>query len=370
MSNLVIYDTDPGIDDFLAGMLLLSCKRVKVLGMTIVMGNNNNLDILARNACLMLDLAGQSNTTKVVKGADKPLLNEYTGFAGIKVHGANGLGNIEPPFAPSEQPLKHEFKNAAEYLVSTCAKFPGQVTIIAVGPLTNIATACLCSKSFPQTVKKLVIMGGALNMRGNVTPTAEANVHNDPEAAKIVFDSFPEIVMAGLDITRKIPMSPEFRQRIRQTGPVGSFMYEITQHYVDLLRSWGSKVVCMHDACAVMYFLHPELFETEHVCVDVETQGKLTRGVTVADWRGHWKRKPQTHMLKDASAEKFHDLFIEYITSAFGSAPLAKKQESQAPQPSTSGNPSTRGQSHSSSQPSALQNPEVSKEVLSLLDPD
>lgn len=147
--------------------------------------------------------------------------------------------------------------------------------------------------------------------------SARQNVHNDPEAAKVVFQAFPDIVMAGLNLTRQVNLSDAFRDRIAaEGGAVGEWIRDITQHYVTMLRSWGNKSIAVHDSAAVMALLEPGMFQSERVCVDVESSpGALTDGVTVADWLGHWgARVPQTTVLTAVDEAVFHDTYVRYIS--------------------------------------------------------
>lgn len=201
----VIIDCDPGIDDAMALLLAFSAyvacqcsrqasprvdpaccspERCVVDAVTTVMGNAEDVDMLARNACLIAHMAREAAETTslatdfvVVPGARKPLTRPYGGQSGVKVHAENGLGNVRHPFAASAAPLeagKAEASSAAEALVRRCAARPGEITIVALGPLTNVAAACLLSPEFPATVRKLIIMGGTVDGRGNKAPAAEA----------------------------------------------------------------------------------------------------------------------------------------------------------------------------------------------------
>jgi len=317
----VIIDTDPGIDDAMALLLALSAHKrgtINIIGLTITHGNNNDVDLMAKNACFLLAVAGLSDAIPVYKGCDGPIATDYHGHSGILVHGPNGMGGVPLPLEPSLSPISPD-TTAAEFLVSACTAAPGTVTLITLGPLSNIATAISASPAFAPSVKRLYVMAGDTLCTGNKAPGAEANVHNDPEAAKLVFQNFPDIILAGLNATKHVHLSDDFRARIRdECGPVGAYLFSVTQHYIDLLTSWGATVLPVHDAMAVMALLYPALFAGSRVCVDVETKGEITRGATIADWYGHWKRHPQTFVIKSADQAAFHALYVDHLKDFAG----------------------------------------------------
>lgn len=185
-------------------------------------------------------------------------------------------------------------------------------------PLTNIGLALRLCPELPDLVRGVVLMGGTADGRGNKTPAAEANVHNDPEAARAVFRSFRDITMAGLNVTRQVPLAPTFRTRIRACGFLGEYIYLITQHYVDLLRSWGhsEEEIGVHDATAIMAVLRPELFTRQRATVDVEVEGELARGATVVSWKGHWKHLgPQTEVLMAVDVAQYQECYLQRIAA-------------------------------------------------------
>jgi inosine-uridine nucleoside N-ribohydrolase len=323
----VIIDTDPGIDDMMALFLALE-SPMQVEGITIVMGNNNDLDILARNACLALTICGRAEEgIKVVKGAANPLGGKYQGANAFVIHGKNGIGEVPVPEqgAVDLTALDHQYKeasenNAAQFLVDTCAKYPGEITIITLGPLTNIAKAIQLSDHFQHNVKSISMMGGVFNGKGNKTPCAEANIANDPKAAKIVFGAVKSITMAPLDVTHQLELKP-LCSRLSTLNDAGYFLHRINEHYIkwQAERQAESGVpeadmtFPIHDSCAVMALLHPELFTSKQVCVDVEADGALTSGVTVADWKNHWGRVAQTTVLLGVDAPGFAEVYVEAI---------------------------------------------------------
>ena len=185
----VIIDCDPGCDDALAILLALASPKLRVRALTIVHGNLVDIAKLGENARSIVDLARAHNASTpdvpVYLGACKPVARPAHGGAAF-VHGANGLGNVVLP-APSTPPVHPHVCGAAQAIVQLCREQPGRITVIAIGPLTNLATALLLEPALPSLVRRVAIMGGAFQTHGNITPLAEANVYNDPEAARAVF---------------------------------------------------------------------------------------------------------------------------------------------------------------------------------------
>eukprot|EP00746_Dinoflagellata_sp_MGD_P144040 gnl/MRDRNA2_/MRDRNA2_76805_c0_seq1.p1 gnl/MRDRNA2_/MRDRNA2_76805_c0~~gnl/MRDRNA2_/MRDRNA2_76805_c0_seq1.p1 ORF type:complete len:348 (-),score=56.41 gnl/MRDRNA2_/MRDRNA2_76805_c0_seq1:42-1085(-) len=315
----VIIDTDPGVDDFWALCLALGSPELDIIGITIVWGNTKDLDAMARNACAALTLCGRPDI-KVVKGLHRPMLGDSNVASGKAVHGENGLGNVILPdkFA-STQPLYHNYQSAAHFLTESCRKYPGEITLITLGPFTNIADAIRTSAKFSTDVKSISMMGGTVHGGqfaefGNRSPVAEANIASDPEAAKLVFASFPVITMAGLNVTMQLEAG-FWAEQVKGINEAGRLLHCVAEHYVAWVKSRGLRVCGVHDPCAVLALTHPHIFtEKKLVCVDVETKGELTRGETVADWKNHWReRKPQTTVLMKIDKERALDAFLERI---------------------------------------------------------
>lgn len=312
----IIIDTDPGVDDMMALVLALRSPELQVEGLTIVFGNSDEMDVLAANACLALTICGKS--VPVVKGSSKPLATEYHGHSGKLIHGPNAIGGVAHPVEVDLSPLSMYSGTAEEFIADKCRESPGEITVVTLGPLANLARALLLEPRLPELIRRHVMMGGSVGGRGNKTPTAEANLHNDPEAGEIVFDRLPDITMAGLDVTHKLRLLPEFRARMRAAGPLGCFVDSLNDHYVDILQSWGHTEQHIHDSAAILALLRPDWFVSRHLCVRVETEGKLTRGVTAADWSGHWRKthRVQTHVLLDVDEAKCLDLLVERVGGA------------------------------------------------------
>lgn len=304
----VLIDTDPGVDDAMALLLAAASPELEIVGVTTVFGNNRDVSLLTRNALAILELAGRSDVP-VAAGAARPLV-ERAHPVGQSVHGDNGLGGAlmsAPQRAAVEQ-------DAATFLVEKARACAGALTLVTLGPQTNVARARALEPSLPRLAPSLSMMGGAALVPGNCTPAAESNIYNDPEAARDTFASGAEIIMAGLDVTRKAPVGADFLDELRALGNrAGVFLHAAAQHYLRFYLARGEPGLVMHDVHAIMVLLRPEIYTTRRVCIDVETEGRLTLGATVADLEGHWGRTPQTTLLVDVDAAEFRSEFKRRI---------------------------------------------------------
>jgi inosine-uridine nucleoside N-ribohydrolase len=292
----VIIDTDPGVDDALALLLALRSPELRIEAITPVAGNVP-LSLTLPNALRMVEIAGRTDIP-VATGAKAPLFRRLV--TATYAHGENGLGGAvfpEPKIKPVDMP-------AAEMIRQIVRKYPHEVTLITIGPMTNVAAALNADSELASLVKALVMMGGSLS-GGNITPAAEFNVYVDPEAAKIVFQSGIPITMVGLDVTRKTSLTDE-QQRVLQSNPdpVSQAAAKIARNAIDHTRAQGFTVgPNMHDSLAIAAFLDPSILKWKEFYVDVETTGELTAGETLgySPVSGDLQRKPE--MEKQAAAE-------------------------------------------------------------------
>jgi inosine-uridine nucleoside N-ribohydrolase len=291
----VIIDTDPGVDDALALLLAMRSPELKIEGITAVAGNVP-LDLTLPNALRMVEISGRADIP-VAAGAKGPLLRRLV--TATYAHGENGLGGAifpEPKSKPVAEP-------AAEFLRQTIRKFPGEITLITIGPLTNIAAALSSDAELAHMVRALVMMGGSLS-GGNITPAAEFNIYVDPEAARIVFQSGIPIAMVGLDVTRKTSLTDEHVRVLEAAqNPVSQAAATIARNAINHNRERGFLVgPNMHDSLAVAGFLDPSILQFQDYYVDVETTGELTAGETLgySPNAGDLRRKPGAE--KDAAA--------------------------------------------------------------------
>jgi inosine-uridine nucleoside N-ribohydrolase len=271
----VIIDTDPGVDDALALLFAMRSAELKIEGITPVAGNVP-LELTLPNALRMVEIAGRADIPVAV-GAKWPLMRRLVTAA--QVHGENGLGGAVFP-EPTTKPIAEP---AAEFIRRIVRKYPSEVTLLTIGPLTNIATALNGDPELAVMVRSLVMMGGSLS-GGNITPAAEFNIYVDPEAARIVFQSGIPITMVGLDVTRRTSLTDD-HVRVLQAAqnPVSQAAAKIARNAIDHTRAQGFLVgPNMHDSLAVAAFLDPLILRWKEYYVDVETAGELTAGETVA----------------------------------------------------------------------------------------
>ncbi|MGH9503999.1 MAG: nucleoside hydrolase [Terriglobales bacterium] len=284
----VIIDTDPGVDDALALLLAMRSPELKIEGITPVAGNVP-LELTLPNALRMVEISGRTDIP-VAAGAKVPLLRRLVTAA--YAHGENGLGGAvfpEPKIKPIAQP-------AAEFIRQIIRKYPGEVTLIPIGPLTNIATALKLDAELAAMVRGIVLMGGSLS-GGNITPAAEFNIYVDPEAARIVFQSGIPITMVGLDATRKTSLTEDHVRTLEAAhNPVSQAAAKIGRNAINHNREQGFLVgPNMHDSLAVAAFLDPSILTFKDYYVDVETTGELTAGETLgySPSTGDLRRKPE-----------------------------------------------------------------------------
>ena len=265
----VLIDTDPGIDDAMAIVLALRAPSLDVLGLTTVYGNHR-LPLTTQNALRLLEAAGRSDIP-VVPGAAAPLTRPLR-EAAVHVHGEDGLGDVGLP-EPQSRALDEE---APAYIVRQVLAHPGEVTLLAIGPLTNLALALEKDERIVQAVRQVVVMGGAVSVAGNVTPSAEANVHADPEAAARVFSAGWPLTLVGLDVTERCLTGREFVQALGQAeDPAVRLLGRIFPVYEQYhRREYGLEGgTYVHDPAAVAYVLDPTLFRTASGRLKVLTEG-------------------------------------------------------------------------------------------------
>jgi inosine-uridine nucleoside N-ribohydrolase len=270
----VIIDTDPGVDDAFALLLAMRSPELKIEGITPVSGNVP-LELTLPNALRMVEIAGRTDIP-VAAGAKGPLTRRLVTAA--YVHGENGLAGAVFP-DPKTKPVSEP---APDFIRMTVRKHPGEITLITIGPLTNVAMALNMDPDLTGMIPRIVMMGGSLS-GGNITPAAEFNIYVDPEAARVVFQSGIPITMVGLDVTRKTGLTDEHVRRLESAqNPVSQAAANIAHHVIQHYREAGFLVdPNMHDSLAVAAFLNPSLLKWKEYYVDVETSGELTAGETL-----------------------------------------------------------------------------------------
>ena len=317
----IIFDTDPGTDDAMALMLALNSPELDIRAVTVVPGNVTAKQGL-ENALRMMSLANRCDIP-VAAGAQHPLFQKL--ITAEFWHGKNGLANVELP--PSK--CKVDSRYGPDLIIEMVHAAPHEITLVPVGPLTNIALAVEKDPSIVPLVKEVIIMGGSIT-GGNVNAAAEANIYNDPEAAQIVFQAGWPLTMVGLDVGDKTLLSPKYLAQLGQThSPVNDFIYQVAHYLIDLSAQFGSGGTPMYDPLAVGVAIDATLVKALPMHVDVETRGEFTRGETVANRRGAVERnvlhgdryiiegvdkvEPNAKVCIDVDADRFLQLFVSRI---------------------------------------------------------
>jgi len=274
----IIIDTDPGIDDAMAIFLALRSPELKVEAITPVCGNVP-LEFTLPNALRLVEIAGRTDVP-VAAGASQPLLRRLA--TASHVHGANGLAGVDFP-EPKIKPVR---ETAPEIIRRIVRENPGEITLVAVGPLTNVALALRADPELAGMIPAITIMGGSLS-GGNITPAAEFNLYVDPEAARIVFDANIPLTMVGLDVTHKCLLSEQqIKQLEAANNPVSQAAGKIMRATYERMSKGGEvTVIALHDALAVASLIDPGVITRKNYYVEVETEGEWTAGETLG-WDG------------------------------------------------------------------------------------
>lgn len=310
----IILDTDPGADDALAILLMLASPEIKLEAVTTVHGNVG-IEKTTRNALAILKFLNAD--IPVAKGCSLPL-NKTPHSWGGHVHGASGLGQAKLP-EPKTKPVD---PHAIDYLIQRFLAEPNELTLFAVGPLTNVAIAIRKEPKFAEAVKELVIMGGAIRSGGNVSPLAEFNIHEDPHAAHIVFNSGIPITLIPLDVTYKCLLTPEDIERLLKIdSPIPRFVRNVMADYMAFYSKYEGFAGCaLHDPLTVATIIAPELLSIEEHFVDVDISGGVSTGKTYADFMKVLKNPANMKVALDVRGREFVDLFVERIMSLRGGA--------------------------------------------------
>ena len=309
----IIIDCDPGHDDAAALLLALASDEVELLGVTTVAGNQTLAKTTA-NAIRVLDCAGRPDVP-VAAGADRPLMRELQVAADI--HGETGLEGAELP-PPSRSP---EQAHAVDWIAATLQAAPAPVTLVPVGPLTNIGLLLARYPGIEARIERIVLMGGSIG-EGNVTPAAEFNIWGDPEAAHRVFSADVDLTMVGLDVTHKALLTPDHLEVLEVAGEPGKLVSDLYRFFLSIHGDrYGWVGAPVHDAVAVAHVIDGSLLQTTRCAVAIDTGGVLSRGRTNVDLRRQTDWLPLHHVAVDIDAERFLALLVERIGS-LGPAPV------------------------------------------------
>jgi len=299
----IIIDTDPGVDDAFAFLLAIASPEIKLEALTTTQGNVT-LELATRNALSVLELAHVSHIP-VAAGSKYPLVQPLR--ASAYVHGESGIGNSKLP-EPNSKPLS---KHAVDYLIERVLDEPGELSIFPIGPLTNIAMAIRKEPKFAKAVKETVIMGGAIQEPGNITPLAEFNIFVDPHAAHIVFHSGIPITLIPLDVTHKCLLRREHIDRLLKiSSPVSRFIRDSVETYFKFSYERGFAGCALHDPLTLATVIAPELLTLKEYFVDVDHSGGVSMGKTFADVFGVTKKPANMKVATQVRGDDFIELFL------------------------------------------------------------
>lgn len=315
----LLMDVDTGIDDSLALLYAAASPEAELVAVTCTYGNIE-LQPVVENTLAVLELAGRGDV-EVAAGADRPLIRPLVTTP--ETHGPRGIGHATLPRAKASV----SSRTAVDVIVQGARSRPGELTLLTLGPLTNLAAALEVEPRLPGLLKRWVMMGGTFGHTGNTTPTSEWNVHCDPDAAKRVFAAWgraveadpatPRGLVLGLDVTeraRLLPANLEAITRAAPGTPIARFVEDALRFYFEFHQQYdGFYGAFVHDPLVTAVTLDPTLVETVATSVDVETQGELTTGQTIADRRNHWGRAASIDLAVGVAAETVMARLVERI---------------------------------------------------------
>ena len=309
MPQKVIIDCDPGIDDSLAIMLALSMpEEIEVVGITVAAGNAP-VEMGYGNALKVLKYMGRLDVP-VFMGADRPLKRDFVNA--LDTHGSDGLGESFLPQVPEEEYERQEM-NAVQFMQETLQREP--VSVIALGPMTNLAILIEKDPSSFGKIQEIVSMGGSLRSHGNCSPVAEYNYWCDPDAAALVYGEMDrlgrKIHMVGLDVTRRIVLTPDLLDYMKRLDPhTGAFTQKITKFYFDFHWQWEHLIGCViNDPLAVAYFACRDLCKGFESYVQIETKG-ISLGQSIVDSMNFYRHAPNAIVLTEVDTIRFFELFF------------------------------------------------------------
>ncbi|KAK3444338.1 hypothetical protein EUGRSUZ_A00423 [Eucalyptus grandis] len=310
----IIIDTDPGIDDAMAIFVALQSPEVEVIGLTTIYGNVYTT-LATRNALHLLEVAGRTDIP-VAEGSHVTITKGTKLRIADFVHGADGLGNQNFP-PPKGKPIE---QSAATFLIEQANLYPGEVTVVALGPLTNIALALEQDPTFSKKIGQIVLLGGAFSVNGNVNPAAEANIFGDPDAADIVFTSGADVLAIGINVTHQVVLTDADRDKLVQSnGRFAQYLSRILEVYFAYHREAYFTRVYLHDPTTIIAALNPSLLTFTEGVVRVQTTG-ITRGLTIL-YNGQkrfgehteWSDKPKVKVAVTVDAPSVVKLVLDRL---------------------------------------------------------
>lgn len=313
----VIIDADPGIDDTAAILLALASPELAVAAVTVVYGNAS-VGVCAANARRVLAAAGRGDVPVFV-GAGRPLLRPANMGWAAHIHGGDGLGGANPSAGGEAGGPSVVGRHAALAMAEMVMAAPGELTVLALGRMTNVALALSLEPAMAGAVREIVVMGGAVTVPGNVSGVATANLHEDPESAAIVYRSGAPIVQVGLDVCNRVTVSPAQLDAIANAGSAAAQLLSeatgyLREAYIRSGRIGADEGVRYNDLPAVGYAVNPELFAARPARVEIETHSELTKGQTVADWNA---AEPNARICLEVDSAALTAMFTERLRRGF-----------------------------------------------------
>ncbi|HET9589943.1 MAG TPA: nucleoside hydrolase [Anaerolineales bacterium] len=305
MPKRILLDTDPGIDDSLAILLALASPEIQIEGITTVHGNCS-VEQATVNALSILELV-RATGIPVAKGFALPLVQPS--LLAAETHGDSGLGYAKLP-APRRGP---EARHASDFLIEKILSSPGEITLLALGPLTNVAFAIRKEPRLVEAVREVIVMGGALRYPGNASPLAEYNVFVDPHAAHIIYHSGMPVTLAPLDVTYQCILTPEDVKRLQKTPSAsGRFIADSTRFYMEFHDEYQQIYGCaINDPLALALAFAPDLCQYQDLYVDVDISGGVSMGKTFGRFYDGTKAQPNMRVALEVRAGDFMELFLQ-----------------------------------------------------------
>lgn len=316
MVKRVIIDTDPGVDDCAAILLALASPELQVEALTISYGNGS-MPRCAENARRILAAAGRGDIP-VYAGAEGPLIRPPTAGWASHIHGGDALGEVTNGPPPREPADLGPARRAAVELAARALEAPGEITVLALGRMTNVALALRLAPDIAGAMASVVVMGGAVRVPGNVSPVATANIHEDPEAAAILYDSGVPIIQVGLDVCDRCGFTDEQFERLRaSSAPPVQLLVSASAYTQAAYRRLGrlaeGEAVRYNDVPAVAAAIDPTLMTMERLPVAVDTGSDLTRGQTVADWYGLTGREANVDVCLEVDGGRLTEMMVQRL---------------------------------------------------------
>lgn len=318
MPKRVIIDTDPGIDDTAAILLALASPELHVEALTAIYGNGS-MPQCAANARRILTAAGRSDIP-VYPGARSPLLRPPNSNWAAHIHGEDALGGVADPDSDASASANVVTQHAAIEIARRVLESPGEITVLALGRMTNLALALRLAPEIADALASVVVMGGAVRVPGNVSPVATANLHEDPEAAAILYDSGVNIVQVGLDVCDRCGLSDAQFERLRECpAPAVQLLVTASAYTQAAYRLLGrladGEAARYNDVPAVACAIDPTLMQTQRLPVGIATGSELTKGQTVADWYGLTGRSANVDVCLDVDADRLTELVVQRLVN-------------------------------------------------------